>query len=375
MITNLHLNNFKCFVNQDVTLGKLTVLSGPNGSGKSSVLQSFLLAKFAASIGKKEGFVPLNEPHLLELGAVGDVLSQAPTGNKIEITVATDSKTMTTVSADASPSKLEDRFLTVRVEGDPFPNALKANEGFDFIFLSAERLGPRDSHATQSRPLCSMSLGYRGEYCAEILAKFERKEVQKMLAHPSQVSETPPLLRQQAELWMGEWAPKIQLRAEAFPDTNVSSLRFLRRDVQSEWMRPGNVGFGISHSLPIVLGGLLANPGGLVIIDSPESHLHPSGQSAIGRFLVSVASAGIQVIVETHSDHVLNGIRIGVAKKINGITPADVSIYNIASGEAACSSVESIEITSTANLSHWPTGFCDQIERDLAELSKLRKAK
>jgi predicted ATP-binding protein involved in virulence len=128
MITNLHIENFKCFVKQDFSLGKLTVLSGPNGSGKSSVLQSFVLAKFAASIGKREGFIPLNENHVLELGAVGDVLSQSPSNNTIQIKITTDSPSSTIITADASPAKLEDRFLTIRIEGEVFPKALQANE-------------------------------------------------------------------------------------------------------------------------------------------------------------------------------------------------------------------------------------------------------
>lgn len=373
MIENLELRNFKCFVRQEFALRKLTVLCGPNAAGKSSVIQAILLAKSAAALDSPEGFLPLNGPHTLELGAVGDILCHTPTSSAIEILLKTDAPSDTTLAADASAGKLEDRFLSVRRTGHDFPPSFASRRGFDFIYLAPERLGPRDSHTTQSHPQSSLTIGPRGEYTAEILAQFERKEVRPSVAHPTRESNAPALLRQQAELWMGEWAPKIQIRAEAFPNTNISTLRFQRRDIQSEWMRPTNVGFGVSHSLPIVLAGLLMEPEGILVVDSPESHLHPSGQSAMGRFLATVASSGIQVIVETHSDHIINGMRIAVATQTNGLSHEDVVIYNIAVNQTPSSVVERLHFTPTANLDHWPAGFCDQIEKDLAELSALRK--
>ncbi|WP_180834594.1 AAA family ATPase, partial [Vibrio parahaemolyticus] len=62
--------------------------------------------------------------------------------------------------------------------------------------------------------------------------------------------------------------------------------------------------------LPIVLALLVTKPGGLVIIENPEAHLHPKGQSYLGRLIQRTAEAGVQVIIETHSDHLLNGIRV-----------------------------------------------------------------
>src|SRR5260221_6265573 len=108
------------------------------------------------------------------------------------------------------------------------------------------------------------------------------------------------------------------------PDPNLLTLGIRPNDA-TDRLRPQNVGYGLSHVLPILTACLGAQTGALLLIENPESHLHPSGQSAMGEFLAQVASAGIQLIVETHSDHVLNGIRRAV--KRGQLTPQDVAIH------------------------------------------------
>ena len=63
------------------------------------------------------------------------------------------------------------------------------------------------------------------------------------------------------------------------------------------------------------MAALSAGKNELWLIENPEVHLHPAGQAQMGQFLAEVAAAGVQVIVETHSDHVFNGIRRAVKSK------------------------------------------------------------
>ena len=74
------------------------------------------------------------------------------------------------------------------------------------------------------------------------------------------------------------------------------------------------MGFGVTYSLPIILSGLIAKEKGLLIVENPEAHLHPAGQSRMGVFLAWLAGKGVQVLVETHSDHIINGIRRAIAE-------------------------------------------------------------
>jgi predicted ATPase len=133
-------------------------------------------------------------------------------------------------------------------------------------------------------------------------------------------------------------------------------------------MRPANVGFGFSYALPIVVAALTAAPGAVLIVESPEAHLHPAGQSAVGQFLARLASAGVQTILETHSDHVLNGIRRAVAER-GLLSPDDVIVHFFGADGAA-----QLTMRGSGALTEWPEGFFDQAEIDLSVLARARSS-
>ena len=88
--------------------------------------------------------------------------------------------------------------------------------------------------------------------------------------------------------------------------------------------KPQNVGFGISYILPVLTTLLSAREGNIIIIENPEAHLHPRGQAEIGKLIAETVSRGVQVFIETHSDHVINGIRVAVKKGV--VKSEDVNI-------------------------------------------------
>ena len=107
----------------------------------------------------------------------------------------------------------------------------------------------------------------------------------------------------------------------------------------------------------------------MFIVENPEAHLHPAGQSEIGRFLVRLAATGVQVVIETHSDHVFNGIRLAVTGE--GLLAAkDVAIHFLGPDE---SEGTEISLGNTGALDVWPSGFFDRAEHDLAALSRIRR--
>jgi predicted ATPase len=78
-----------------------------------------------------------------------------------------------------------------------------------------------------------------------------------------------------------------------------------------------HVGFGISQILPIITQGLLMNTGETLILEQPEIHLHPKIQSSLFDFLYSLIFQGKNVIVETHSDHLITRLRRRIAEDEN----------------------------------------------------------
>ena len=160
---------------------------------------------------------------------------------------------------------------------------------------------------------------------------------------------------------------------EWFPETSVTRLRFKTPGLRAEWTRAPNAGFGVSYALPVVVAALRAAAGGLLLVENPEAHLHPAGQSAIGGFLAQVAADGVQVFLETHSDHVLNGIRKTVAEGAAALGEEHAVIHFFRDEDDGDGAVESMKVRQTGQLTEWPAGFFDQAQVDLAALAARRR--
>jgi len=130
------------------------------------------------------------------------------------------------------------------------------------------------------------------------------------------------------------------------------------------------VGFGFSYTLPIIVAALLLPADGILVVENPEAHLHPAGQSRLGRFLARVAGSGGQVVVETHSDHVINGIRLATVEDRS--IEANQTIVHFFNEDVGGTPTQ-IEVTGRGGFTAWPAGFFDQIERDLGELSRAKR--
>jgi predicted ATPase len=110
-----------------------------------------------------------------------------------------------------------------------------------------------------------------------------------------------------------------------------------------------------------------AEAGETIICQDPEMHLHPRGQSALGRALAVCALRGVRVIVESHSEHILNGMRVQLARS-NAEVSKFLSCYYFESGLDE-KTVHSITFDSSGRITRWPSGFFDQVEKDLSEIA------
>ena len=162
---------------------------------------------------------------------------------------------------------------------------------------------------------------------------------------------------------MQEFFPGCDLRVSPVDGANAVSLRF-RSDARSEFQRPQNVGFGLSQLFPILVALLAAKQGDILLIENPEVHLHPKAQQDIGSLLSCVANTGVQIILETHSDHVLNGIRLAV--KSRAIAAENVAVHFF-SPDGNFNPITP-KIDSNGRLDEWPEGFFDQLDLALSKL-------
>jgi predicted ATPase len=211
-------------------------------------------------------------------------------------------------------------------------------------------------------------IGSSGEFAAHFLSSFGSESVDlEALRHPMASSNT---LQSQVEAWMTEISPGMRLNVKRHSEMDLMTFSVtysLGHQVASSEYRPTNVGFGITYALPIVVSVLSAHPGSLMIVENPEAHLHPRGQVKMGELLSLASMAGIQVLIETHSDHVVNGIRLAVHG--GKADPSKVAFYHSKWERGGRSpSLTLLDLDKNGRLSEWPEGFFDEIERSLDQL-------
>lgn len=323
--------------------------------------------------------VQLNGPYGLALGEAQELLHpSAPPGTPIDILITDDSATDGAKNESEAVYRFDvpgERAMHLAVSQYPStPPAGLALTGSGFTYLCAERLGPRDVLSVSAEPPDDLGIGVRGQHTAQVLALREmrlvrnRVSVRESLRHPD---TDIALVRNQAEAWASEIIRPIRISADWAPGIAASTIRFEepieRAGIYGEQIRPANTGFGVSYGLPIIVAGLLTEPGDVLIVENPEAHLHPAGQSRMGRFLARLAGSGVQVVVETHSDHVLNGARLAIAEESALAASNAVAHYFDRGGSVP------ISLTSRGEVTHWPDGFFDQLEDDLGRLARARR--
>lgn len=359
MFKLLRVINFKRFKNQSLDLQSLTVLSGLNGTGKSSVIQSFLLLRQShqQNLLKTTGLA-LNGD-LVKIGTAQDALHSEAQQDTIGFELVLDSQERIKWAFEYN-SQAD----VLALSSPPVSNKTWNLNLFtdDFQYLRAERLGPRSSFTMSDFQVRQhRQLGTQGEYTAHYLSLFGSSEkiISTALAHASESSLN--LLRQ-VEAWLGEISPGTRISLNATPEMDLVNLQFSFSGGTK--YRSTNVGFGITYTLPILVAILAAKPGALLLIENPEAHLHPKGQAQMGELIARAASIGIQVIIETHSDHVLNGIRLAVHG--GRLKPEEVSLHFFQHQQNPNTpAVVSPKIDRNGRIDQWPDGFFDEWDKSL----------
>jgi predicted ATPase len=366
MIRSIQLTNFKCFEQRNVLLRPLTLLAGLNSSGKSTIIQALLLLRqsFLENLLPNVGLT-LNGK-LAQLGTAKDVLFEEADTDEIGFELD-----------DSLPAHLKLRFAyredsdvlavnQAETTGEIWKTSLFRDE---FQYLRAERIGPRTSFGMSDYEVRHHhQIGSSGEFATHFLSLFGSETVElPELRHPAATSNT---LQSQVEAWMTEISPGVRLNVKRYSEMDLMTFNVtysLGNQVASSEYRPTNVGFGITYALPIVLSVLSAHPGGLVIVENPEAHLHPRGQVKMGELLSLASTSGIQILIETHSDHVLNGIRLAVHD--HKADPTRVALYHSKWEPGGKSpSLTLLDIDALGRVSQWPDGFFDEMERSLDRL-------
>ena len=372
MLSRLDLRFFKCFERLRLPLAPLTLLTGLNASGKSSVLQALVLLHQTMREHEWTTRLALNG-YGVRLGAMPDVVDEVFGRRSFEIGLTDDENTCDwTFEGDRRDMSMAVQRVSVNGRMVEAPRSLRyllpsdaesatpvaslARRLRDLTYITAERVGPQEAYALED-PHDFNVVGPRGEHAVSVLHWGRDEPVSAGLALP----DAPASRFRQVEQRMRTLFPGCTLDLQQAPRTNAVTLG-LRTSDDTGFHLPAHTGFGLTQCLPIVIAGLSASEGDILLIENPEIHLHPAGQALMGQFMADVARAGMQILVETHSDHVLNGIRRAV--KADRLAAEQVVIHFFRPRSDDQPQVVSPAMDDSGNIDSWPEGFFDQFDKD-----------
>jgi len=417
MLTHLKLEHFKIWnTSGPIRLAPLTLLLGTNSSGKSSLIQSLLLIR--QTVKGTDDSLDLNfgNPEAedsVTLGQFSDVLCRHAT--KSEITPANQIGIEFRWSEDGSAA--DSVMFSARYRKDSGGSAeldylRLGKDGQGFSVLRRKPGIYQLTLATQRKPL-GQSADYRPErsfaFSAATLNRLGDKAEAIKPIGPALFSELSKIiylgpvrrLAQRDYIWSGRmpthigddgakavdvliasgvamqaaikrnktlpdeamlfkqtefWLEKMNLADGLAVKAIGNSARYeLLIKSNGETANLKDVGVGVSQVLPVIVAALFAKPGHIVMVEEPESHLHPLAQSQLAELFAKIsAEHGVQFIVETHSEHLFRRVQTLIAKKELSL---DKGAMYFVEREGKSAKLRSLTLDEFGQVNNWPDKF------------------
>lgn len=388
MITHLKLENFKIWrTTGPVRLASITLLLGANSSGKSSLIQSLLLIRQTVRGDDPSLDLNLGNPDVgdsVTLGQFKDVLcrhgaaTESTASNQVGIEFrwsepgnAAESAIFSARYRKGQSGSAELEFLRLGKDGQGFSvqrrkpeiyrlalgNQIKPlgqsadfrpQRSFAFSPSTLNKLGSQGEVIRSVGPALLDELG-RIIYLGPVRRLAQRDYVWagRMPAHigddgakavdaliasgvacqqarkRNQALPAEAYLFEQTVYWLKEMNLAHGLSVRALGSSARHEL-LVEADGQASNLK--DVGVGVSQVLPVIVAALFARSGHIVIVEEPESHLHPLAQSKLAELLVKVSrERNVQFIVETHSEHLFRRMQTLIAKQ--QVRPDETAMY------------------------------------------------
>lgn len=386
MISELFLDNFKLYGKETRFTGlkSVNLLTGVNGRGKSSALQPLLLFKQTLLRSRSSRQIFLSGSYV-DLGNASDVKNVDASVTKpirigfkereenyvYTLGIASDNNQSLEIqrfeslgqsrwSVDVNDTTLIQDLVPVHGQNNKLILPFQ-----DMVYISAERIGPKLSFT----PSSDEWIDKRGEHTIQMLYEKQYNSVdERIIEGMSDIfpdfdeEDFSPMVNDVLNFWMTKMFGTAAATVSYIETANIYTLGISTEQKGGKAVfKPTNVGFGYSYALPILIAGLTARKGTILIVENPESHLHPSAQSMITKFLGLVANCGVQVFVETHSEHILNALRVMVVQRSMKAQDINVMYFDSQLEDY----FETIAIEENGKMDHWPANFFDQAEKDL----------
>lgn len=362
MLNEIIIRNFKCFDQVSLPLKNINILTGINGMGKSTIIQGLLLLRQSFLKDKMMGGLYLNGKYV-QLGNAQDVLHEKAEEEKIGFGYISNQEQhlfeyQYIPDSDFLPADNKDiRVPTEEIFGNRF------------VYLSSYRIEPKVLYSiTNEEEISNREFGNNGEFALQYLNLFgDENVVNSEVVIKDKLGCT---LINQTRVWLDRISPGVSPKVMLNTQLRTSELyyEFIEGKVKTNSYKSVNVGFGITYVLPLIVAILSAKEGDMIIVENPEAHIHPAGQRMLGELIARAGQGGVQVIAETHSDHILNGIRLAVKQKKIAKENVQLAFFYKDDSDNYRHKYANPMVLEDGRLDIWPEGFFDEWDKSLYEL-------
>ncbi len=249
-----------------------------------------------------------------------------------------------------------------------------------FFAAQVKYLGPLRDKPGLIYPVChnSVDVGTRGQCTAAMLNRYKEGQIDYI---PSNIFKTPKELStvsakdKVVECSLAkaviDWLKYLDV-AESV-ETYDRGFGYELKVTLSGITKPldlVHVGTGVSQVLPLLVMCLLAPIDSTLIIEQPELHLHPAVQTRLGDFFLAMALSGKQCLIETHSEHLINRLRLRLALAEDDSLNDLLKTYFVEKIGLE-SSFREVSVNEYGAIKDWPKGFFDQ---SLSESAAILRA-
>lgn len=329
----ISIRGFKCFDNVTLQLKSVNLLVGHNSIGKSTIIHAILSMKQ----NPKNPF----SGRYINIGKINELYNEYTGSDEIAIEATNDDTLVGKVFVQGLDGVVKE-FKTLNT---------------NVVYCSAERIGVQDVY---DKPLDAIKIGNRCEYAFAYLSEWSATPFKDETSNYVYEDNTKHTFGGQVDYWL-ERILGYTVIAEEIDQTELVRVLFRNNKMESR-LRPKNVGTGVTYIAEIIIAAFSCKPGDMLIIENPEIHLHPSGQAEFVEFLSFISSLGIQIVLESHSDHIYNGLRRCIHQGL--LSPEDVSVYFFKQNKEGSSEPVYVKIDNEGKAIS-EDGMFDQIKKDL----------
>ena len=348
MLKTISVTCFKSINELTIELKNFNLLTGTNSSGKSSLMQSLLL--ISQNLDNTYG---LNGP-LVSVGDYRDAKNYNMSSNSISVEVKGDVDSVGVIFREN-----QERTLTGNIDSDLAKKIRYANNTLHY--LSCNRIGSQDIY--RKNRTVNPGVGSNGEYTMDFLSNNKDMPLDEEIVK----DKSNYTLLAQVNYWL-DYIVGANIKVEEILGTDVVKASY--GIVEGKYSRPNNVGSGISYLISIIVMCLGSERGSILLIENPEIHLHPLSQSRLCEFLYFVSEANRQLIIETHSDHIFNALRVGIAK--GTMESKNIAINFMLLGSDNCTRNHVITIRGHGRIDNPIPNLFDQFQLDLDKMIGLK---